>query len=132
MSFLPFIWETSLNKSTSQQKSYKQILSKLGVGDFNLWQKIWAALIKLLEQLALTSHNFCLRSHTCFLEEYCFTHSWIVYRDVLSKNSHKFQIILSSRNISSFAVKFFMMVAIDNNRHRCCTALIFGPPATLG
>ena len=35
-----------------------------------------------------------------------------MYRDVLSKNSHKFPIIISSRNICSFAVKSFMMVAI--------------------
>ena len=34
------------------------------------------------------------------------------YRDVLSKNSHKFQTILSSRKICSFALKSFMMVAI--------------------
>ena len=32
-------------------------------------------------------------------------------RDVLSKNCHKFQNILSSRNICSFNVKFIMMVA---------------------
>ena len=25
-----------------------------------------------------------------------------------------------------------MMINIDNNHHRCCTALTFGPPATLG
>ena len=35
-----------------------------------------------------------------------------LYRDVLSKNSHKFQIILCNRNICSFAVKSFMMVSI--------------------
>ena len=34
------------------------------------------------------------------------------YRDVLSKNSHKFPVIISSRNICSFAVKSFMMIAI--------------------
>ena len=35
------------------------------------------------------------------------------YRDVLSKNSHKFQIILSSsKNVCSFAVKSFTIVAI--------------------
>ena len=32
--------------------------------------------------------------------------------DVLSKNSHKFQIIQPNKNICSFAVNFFMMVAI--------------------
>ena len=33
-------------------------------------------------------------------------------RDILSQNSHKFPIIISSRNIFSFAVKSFMMIAI--------------------
>ena len=39
-------------------------------------------------------------------------------RDLLSKNSHKFQIILSSRNSCSFAVKSFMMVAIAGSYHK--------------
>ena len=42
----------------------------------------------------------------------------VVY--ILSKNSHKIQIIPSCRNICSFAVKFFMMVAILS-----CPALDF-------
>ena len=44
------------------------------------------------------------------------SHLFVVFkynRNVLFKNSHKFQIILWSRNIVSFVVKSFMMVAID-------------------
>ena len=33
-------------------------------------------------------------------------------RDVLSKNSHKFPIIISSRNIFSFAVNFFIAIVL--------------------
>ena len=28
--------------------------------------------------------------------------------------------------------RYIQQDVIDNNRHRCCTELIFGPPATLG
>ena len=32
----------------------------------------------------------------------------------------------------SCTTKYFAKTLIDNNRHRCCTALTFGPPATPG
>ena len=37
---------------------------------------------------------------------------FVLNRDVLSKNSHKFQIIVTNRNICSLTVKSFMMAAI--------------------
>ena len=46
------------------------------------------------------------------LEQNLFASIFCSHRDVLSKNGHKFHVILSSRNNCSFAVKFFMIAAI--------------------
>ena len=44
----------------------------------------------------------------------------------------RYRSCLNSQNPIYFSFIYFVIIDIDNNRHRCCTALTFGPPATSG
>ena len=84
----------------------------------------------LFDYSLLYRQPYVNRIHTVFsikLDISNFIQENVFGRSIRKSNSYSFKEFFKGVKIS-----FINVFTIDNNSHRCCTALTFGPPATPG